>query len=290
MSWTPIFRTGTHTDSQGRSRTWTIEDLDKAVSSYDPAKREAPLVLGHPRDNDPAFGWVEKLRRTGEVLEACFKQVPDKLRQAVDAGRYRHKSVSFYKDGSVRHVGLLGAAQPAVEGLGAIAFNEGEDCFEYNHQQEDADVMTIEELQRKLDAEKAARKAAEDKALDFKEKADKAETRVKEVETENKKLSDDFAQAEEAKAKEAREARFEKLTESGKALPAEKDKVLAFAEHLGAESEEVCFSQSEGKKSLEDHFWAFLESRKEHGLFEEFKAPGDGKDSDDGYVDLSDRV
>jgi DNA-binding transcriptional MerR regulator len=287
MPWTPIFRTGTHTDSQGRSRTWTTTDLDKAVSSYDPATREAPLVLGHPKDNGPAFGWIEKLRRTGEVLEACFKQVPEELRKAVEAGRYKHKSVSFYKDGSVRHVGLLGAAQPAVEGLGAITFSDEEDCFEYNQQQEDAGV-TIEELQRKLDAEKAAREAAEIKADGFKEKAETAETRVREVETANKKLSDDFAQAEATKAREAREARFDKLAGDAKVLPAEKDKILAFAEHLGAESEEISFAESEGKKPLEDHFWSFLESRKEHGLFKEFTAPeGTG---DDAYVDLSDKV
>jgi hypothetical protein len=280
MSWTPIFRTGTHTDSQGRSRTWTTDDLDKAVSTYDPATREAPLVLGHPRDNSPAFGWVEKLRRTGDVLEAAFKQVPDTLRKAVDAGRYKHKSVSFYTDGTVRHVGLLGAAQPAVEGLGEITFNADEDYCEYNQQEEDTD-MTIEELQRKLEAEKAAREAAEARVSEFKEKAETAATKVKEVENENKKLSNDFSQAKATRAREAREARFDKLAGDAKVLPAEKDKIMAFAEHLGAESEAISFAESEGKKPLEDHFWAFLEARKEHGLFEEFKAPdGDGKDED----------
>jgi phage I-like protein len=286
MPWTPIFRTGTHTDSQGRSRTWTTADLDKAVSSYDPTKREAPLVLGHPKANGPAFGWIEKLRRTGDVLEAAFKQVPTTLKEAVSAGRYKHKSVSFYKDGSVRHVGLLGAAQPAVEGLGEITFNADEDYFEYN-QQEETD-MTIEELQRKLDAEKAAREAAEAKVSEFKEKAETAATKIKEVETENKKLSDDFSQAKATRAREAREARFDKLAGDAKVLPAEKDKIMAFAEHLGAESEEISFAESEGKKPLEDHFWSFLESRKEHGLFKEFTAPeGTG---DDAYVDLSDKV
>lgn len=287
MTWTAIFRTGTHTDSKGKSRTWTTEDLDHAVESYDPKKREAPLVLGHPKDNGPAFGWIEKLRRTGDVLEAVFKQVPESLRQAVAAGRYKQKSVSFYQDGSVRHVGLLGAAQPAIEGLGEVKFNGADEFNAYNFTEED---MNIEEMQRKLDAEKAARKAAEDKAAEFKSKADDVEIKFKEEKTKNEKLTANFAQAEEAKAKASREARFDKLTESGKALPAEKDKILAFAEHLGGESEEISFSESEGKKPLEDHFWAFLESRKEHGLFKEFTAPGNDDGADDGYVDLSDRV
>ncbi|MFA7174563.1 MAG: hypothetical protein WC340_14355 [Kiritimatiellia bacterium] len=285
MTWTAIFRTGTHTDSNGTSRNWTKADLDHAVESYDPKKREAPLVLGHPKNNGPAFGWVEKLRRTGDVLEAAFKQVPDALRQAVAAGRYKQKSVSFYRDGSIRHVGLLGAAQPAIEGLGEVKFNGMEESHTYNFTEED---VNIEEMQRKLDAEKAARKAAEDKAAEFKSKADDVEIKFKEEKTKNEKLAADFTQAEKAKAKEAREAKFEKLAGDAKVLPAEKEKILSFAEHLGAESEEISFSESEGKKPLEDHFWAFLESRQEHGLFKEFKAPAG--DSDDGYVDLSDRV
>ncbi|GAU08136.1 phage protease [Desulfoplanes formicivorans] len=266
MTWTPIFRAGTHTDSRGRTKTWTVEDLDKAIESYDPSKREAPLVIGHPKDNAPAYGWIDKLKRAGDVLLASFKQVPDELKKAVAAGRYKHKSVSFYPDGRIRHVGLLGAAQPAVEGLGEVSFSDEGDYFEYS-KQEDAGV-TIEELQKKLEAEKAAREAAEAKA---------------------EKLAADVAQAQAAKEREAREARIAKLVESGKVMPAEKDKVLAFAEHLGSgsENEEICFSESEGKKSLEDHFWAFLESHKGHGLFDEFKEPTAAPAED---VDLTDKV
>lgn len=255
MSWTAIFKAGKRTDSQGRTRTWSTEDLDKVVDTYDPAKREAPLVLGHPKDNGPAFGWVEKLRRVGDVLEAKFRQVPEELKQAVAAGRYKYKSVSLYADGSLRHVGILGAAQPAVEGLGEVKFSGDEEHFEYLQE----DDVTIEELKKKLEKEEAARKAAEAK--------------LGESETEKQKLLAQFAEAEEAKAKEAREARFDKLVEEGKAMPAEKGKVLKFAEALNGVEEEVCFSESEGKKRLLDHFWQFLEDRKPHGLFEEFKAP-----------------
>jgi hypothetical protein len=267
MTWTPIFRAGTHTDSHGRTKTWTVDDLDKAIESYDPSKREAPLVIGHPKDNAPAYGWIDKLKRVGDVLMASFKQVPAELKKAVADGRYKQKSVSFYPDGRIRHVGLLGAAQPAVEGLGEVSFSETEEYEEYlEHTNKEGAGMTIEELQKKLEEEKAAREAAEAKA---------------------EKLAADVAQAKADKEREARESMFDKLVESGKVLPAEKEKVLAFAEHLGGEAEEISFSESEGKKSLEDHFWDFLESRKEHGLFTEFKEP---KTDTDEYVDLSDRV
>jgi len=54
-------------------------------------------------------------------------------------------------------------------------------------------------------------------------------------------------------------------------LPAEKAQVAEFAKALEG-SEEISFSSGEGKKPLADHFWSWLEGRKEHGLFE-FAAP-----------------
>ncbi|MDR1659787.1 MAG: hypothetical protein LBR94_05540, partial [Desulfovibrio sp.] len=66
--WVCIARTGTFHDSQGRPHTFTAEDLDRISAGYDPAKAEAPLVFGHPKDSDPAYGWVRALKREGEKL------------------------------------------------------------------------------------------------------------------------------------------------------------------------------------------------------------------------------
>ena len=51
-----IFKIGEHTSSNGETKSDTIKDLDKIVDSYNPKEREDPLVLGHPKDNDPAYG------------------------------------------------------------------------------------------------------------------------------------------------------------------------------------------------------------------------------------------
>ena len=118
-----IFKAGTHTDSKGRTKTYSENDLDKIVSSYKPGQREAPLVLGHPKDNDPAYGWVEKLFRKGKSLFAKTKDEDPRFLKAVKERRFPKRSVSLTEDLRLNHIGFLGAAIPAVDGLAEISFN-----------------------------------------------------------------------------------------------------------------------------------------------------------------------
>lgn len=121
-NWIEIARTGTFTDSAGRPQTFTDSDLAAIAEAYDPAKRDCPLVFGHPRtDAAPAFGWARKLKAEGGRLLAQFDQVPEAVKKIVAAGHYRHVSMSLMPDRkTLRHVALLGAAQPAIDGLKAI--------------------------------------------------------------------------------------------------------------------------------------------------------------------------
>jgi hypothetical protein len=120
-----VFRAGDHVDSSGRKHTFAEADLDR-VAAYDPARHEAPLVVGHPKDNAPAYGWVERVYREGGTLLADFKDVAPEFADLVKAGRFKKRSISLYPDGSLRHVGFLGATPPAVKGLKDVAFAEGE--------------------------------------------------------------------------------------------------------------------------------------------------------------------
>ena len=71
--WIEIARTGTFTDSAGRPQTFTEDDLEAIAHAYDPAKRDAPLVFGHPKtDAAPAFGWAARLRAENGKLFAQF--------------------------------------------------------------------------------------------------------------------------------------------------------------------------------------------------------------------------
>lgn len=115
--WVEIFQAGEHTDGHGRSGTWSESDLDQMVANHN-AATAAPLVIGHPETNDPAYGWVEQVQRVGKSLMAKFKDVVPQFERAVESGRYRKRSVSIGKgpDGwRLLHVGFLGAKPPALD-------------------------------------------------------------------------------------------------------------------------------------------------------------------------------
>lgn len=122
--WIEIFRTGTHTDSAGHTQTWGDSDLERMVSSYNPEKNEAPIVIGHPETNAPAYGWVEALKKEGARLLMKAKDMVPEFVEMVKQGLFKKRSISIYPDGTLRHVGFLGAAAPAVKGLKDIAFEQ----------------------------------------------------------------------------------------------------------------------------------------------------------------------
>lgn len=121
-----VFKSGKHTDSAGVVREWTDTDVKSIADKYDPVNHSAPIVIGHPKDNAPAYGWVEKLEYSDGVLYADFKEVNDGFVDAVKSGAYKKRSISLYPDMTLRHVGFLGAMPPAVKGLADIAFSEKE--------------------------------------------------------------------------------------------------------------------------------------------------------------------
>ena len=91
------------------------------------------MVIGHPKTDSPAYGWVEALKREGKTLLAKLKQVQPDFAELVRAGRYKKRSICLNGDGSLRHVGFLGGAPPAVKGLAEVRFAEGGDLhlFEF---------------------------------------------------------------------------------------------------------------------------------------------------------------
>lgn len=115
--WIDIFSAGTHTDSEGSTKTWTEDELDELVANHN-ERTTAPLVVGHPETNDPAYGWVGQLKRVGKSLMMKAKDVAPTFEEAVEKGHYRKRSVSIGKgNGGLRllHVGWLGAKPPAVD-------------------------------------------------------------------------------------------------------------------------------------------------------------------------------
>ncbi len=285
--WIEIARTGTFEDSAGRLRTFTAGDLDAIARSYDPAKRDAPLTFGHPSsDRAPAYGWVEKLKSEGGRLYANFSRVPEQVRDLVAKGHYRHVSMSLMPDlVTLRHVALLGAEQPAIDGLAAVEFADGGDAItvDFAVRQQGDDSMTIEELQRQvgqltaqLEALKTENASLKKQAETSKQDREKAESAKADAEKKAEKASADFAAYRGKVEGERREARVAELVKVGKVKPAEKAGVLDFAARLATQTGTVDFAAPDGRTeslSMEERYFRDLEARPVDERAFDFSAP-----------------
>lgn len=136
-----IFKAGLHTSGNGITRAYTRDELAAMAAAYDPARFAAPLVVGHPQDNAPAYGWVARLVAEGDDLFAEVDAIDPLLVDAIRVGMYRKISASLYLPDSpanpvpgglyLRHVGLLGGAAPAVKGLAPVTLAEGDGVAEF---------------------------------------------------------------------------------------------------------------------------------------------------------------
>lgn len=137
--WVEIFKAGTHTDSKGREFKASTADIDQIVANH--ALGRAPGVLGHPKDNDPAYAWVDGLKRDGDSLFAKFADINPAFDDGVALGAYRNRSIKIVRDKAhglrLWHVGWLGAQPPAIDGLSPnpvqFAAGDFDDAHEFAH-------------------------------------------------------------------------------------------------------------------------------------------------------------
>jgi chemotaxis protein histidine kinase CheA len=283
--WITIFRQGRHTDSSGVVHDFSTADLDKMVQKYNPENHEAPLVIGHPETNSPAYGWVEKLKRVGGEVKALFKQVPQEVKDLVEQGRFKHVSASVYQDGGLRHVGLLGATPPAIKGLGAVKFGEIDEQFEtyeFADTEGEAFMNELEEAKQKAAEAEARAKAAEEKEAKAKAEKEAAEAKAKAAEEAKAQADQEYAERRKAEKAKEREAQFNELVAAEKLMPGDKEKVMSLAEALdSAEAWEFSEGGQTVKQEPEAALWEILGSRAPGGLLGEFaEAPADDEDDD----------
>lgn len=199
--WIEVFKAGTHTDNNGIENSFSENDLDTIVAKYNNQKEhEAPIVVGHPKLNTPAYGWIESLKRVGKILYAKPKQVAVEFAEAVKEGRYKKRSISLYDNLLLKHVGFLGGAAPAVKGLKDIEFNSEEESKTYNY----SEGTKMEEELKKLQ-EQLAQKEAE----------------INQLKDENKTLLEKISTYEKDTASKEEKSFCEKLVSEGKMLPGE---------------------------------------------------------------------
>lgn len=262
--WIEIFRCGTHTSANGTTKEWTETDLDKMVDGYGDGEHEAPVVIGHPQSNDPAYGWVDKIKRDGKLLLAKFNQVAPEFAEMVKKGMFKKRSIAVYPNGTLRHVGFLGAQPPAVKGLRDIAFSDG-DAEIYEYAEKEAGVMpTVEELQAQLAEEKKKRAAAEEEA---------------------RKAKESFAEGQRLLKKKELLAFVDDGIAKGTMLPGwKKQGIVEFMQDLDGRSEVIEFAEGK-KETVADWFSGFLATFSEHPLFKEMTRDESGKKEQDDFAE-----
>lgn len=143
----PFMKVGTHTDIKGNVMEFTESDLKAIATHYNPKDHEAPMVVGHPKTDNPAYGWVESIEydETTQELVAVGEPTDAQFAEQVESKKYKKISPAFYPKDSLhnpvkgkafglRHIDFLGTVPPAVKDLSPIEFNDLEQfiAFEFS--------------------------------------------------------------------------------------------------------------------------------------------------------------
>lgn len=139
----PFFRAGRHRSKAGDELTFSEADLRRSAKVYDPSIWRAPLVIGHPTTDAPAYGWVDRVEFSNGTLVAIpGPDLEPQFAEMVRSGRFPNRSASFYSPGHPdhplkgtegadayypRHIGFLGAEPPAIKGLPRPQFSASDE-------------------------------------------------------------------------------------------------------------------------------------------------------------------
>lgn len=227
--WFDVFRTGRHRDRLGVEHCITAADVDQAIKAYKAGT--APVVVGHPALNAPAFGWIDAFRRLGDRVQARCSQVVSEFADMVERGMYRNRSISFNSDGTFRHVGFLGAWPPAVKGLELIQFAESEGVTIMDVSNEALQETSLEPQ------EFAAGSNSQESVLPLAEPADAPtnyQELCRELEVRVLQLEGNIA-SEQAKSRKAEYGRFvDELVQNRLLAPQQKGLLVEFMEFLAS--------------------------------------------------------
>lgn len=241
----PFFKPGDLTAHDGRQVSFSAADLQEIVDSYDPALSRAPMVVGHPDLDKPAYGWAKALTVEDGLLVAEGDQVEAQFAQMVNDGRFPNRSASIYlpnspgnpKPGShyLKHIGFLGAAPPAIPGLPAVQLAAADGALSFSFGTADLSP-TVEPSM----PEKNPNPAAPDPAVNFAQREAQLDARAQALQAREDKFKADQLQAERAVAVNFAQS----LVTAGKLLPAEQDSIVELIMVLPGNDAPVSFSQA----------------------------------------------
>lgn len=296
-----IFKTGTHRDSGGTVLDFSEDTLSAAASAYDPKTHEAPIVIGHPKSNGPAYGWIKSLEFNAGDINAIPHQLNADFEEMVKNGAFKKVSASWYLPDSpanpspgnlyLRHVGFLGAQPPAIKGLQQLEFNEADEgVIEFEDSIQDAfnlqGISGVFKRMREFLIDKFSREEADrvipdfivddlNRSADLKLQNDSAipnfnegdnmtleelQAQVDTLQAENEQLKTDngelkskvasFEEQQAAAIKTAIESKVDNLIKEGRALPADREYLIDFAEQAEQAGRVLEFGEGEDKQTL----------------------------------------
>lgn len=148
-----IFRGGKVVSSNGQKISFGKGRIKQIADTYNRLRKtnahEAPIVKGHPTDNAPAFGWIDRLVARGLDLFAIPKQVDPDFANDVSMGKHKKISIALYQPLSnhnpapgefvLQHVGFVPV--PAIKGLRDPTFSGISDSLILNFSENPMDSL-----------------------------------------------------------------------------------------------------------------------------------------------------
>jgi len=206
-----ILKVGKFASSGGENVKFTEKELKEIADNYDAVNYPAPVVLGHPKDDAPAYGWLDRVFYEDGKLKATIKNMSHELIQLIKEGKYKKVSASLFKKSSpanpkqgtmmLKHLGFLGAATPAVSGLKPIEFSINEEQETYEFQTHIDERLQLAAMQKAL-------------------------------------------------LRQEHDMFLEKLADQGKFLPCYKDDMLCFMDEI-SHNQEISFSDGKENKPID---------------------------------------
>jgi hypothetical protein len=246
----PGFPAGIHTDSMGMSQQFAAERLQACATSYDVRLHEAPVVIGHPDEQqEMPQAWVKSVVYE-ERLTAYADKLSDLMWGMLQNNQARKYSFSFYLENHprnpvpgtlyLRHVGIV--TIPAIKDNPEpeLTFSESEQTVTLNFCEHEECLMGNQETQ--TPAQQVKQETAE--FIELAESLTKKEQALAQKEAALKQKEHELAVAAEANFVEG-------LIIGGKVLPRDQADLVNY---LAAQA----MSFAEGDNTNKDWFKGFL--------------------------------
>lgn len=227
----PFFRSGTH-----NGKTYSESDLDRIVSNFYSLKNivKPVLKLGHggqkflKDEGFPAAGWIESIKKMGQVLYADVKNIPKRIYELLKSKAYQRPSAEIYLDFhddkgqkyglTLSAIALLGADIPAIKSLPDIEGLFNSDaltsvirCYNDNYDRNKGGLIMADDV--------VITTPTDGKDVDKDKELEKLRVELKAKTDQVAKMEEDAAKTKEAQRVEAIKTTIAKYKENGKVLP-----------------------------------------------------------------------